>query len=145
MVLASVSDLTATLPRPRTSLVGRGAEIALARDLLTAENVPLLTLRGPGGVGKTRLALEIAHNVAESFADGVAFVDLSAIRDPALVLAAVADALDVREWGEGVLAGQLAAALFISTVSSHVSHLLAKLGLDSRTAAATFAVRHGLT
>jgi non-specific serine/threonine protein kinase len=99
------------LPLLRTSLVGRAGEVATARGLLLDEAVPLLTFTGPGGIGKTRLALAVAHAVASSFADGVAFVDLSALRDPDHVLPTIAQTLGVREGSDRPLAAALAAAL----------------------------------
>jgi predicted ATPase/DNA-binding CsgD family transcriptional regulator len=87
------SSLLGSIPIPRTRLIGRHAERAAARAWLLEEAVPLLTLTGPGGVGKTRLALAIAHDVAETFADGVAWVDLALLTDPDLVPTTVATAL----------------------------------------------------
>jgi non-specific serine/threonine protein kinase len=64
--------------------------------VLLDKNVPILTLIGPGGVGKTRLALEVAHGMSGAFADGAIFVDLAPLPEPGLVLAAIAQALGVR-------------------------------------------------
>src|SRR3954465_11369883 len=92
---ASAALLLASAPIPRTSLIGREAERAAAQVLLLEEAVPLLTLTGPAGVGKTRLALAIADEAACPFADGVMWVFLPPLIDPALVPAAVATALGI--------------------------------------------------
>jgi predicted ATPase len=85
--------VSAAVPIPRSRLVGRDDERATARAFLLDDAIPLLTLTGPGGVGKTRLALALAQDVAPRFADGVVWVDLAPLADPTLVTATVATAL----------------------------------------------------
>jgi predicted ATPase/DNA-binding XRE family transcriptional regulator len=82
---------------PLTSLVGREGDAAEAAALLRGGETRLLVLTGPGGVGKTRLALRVASDLSADFADGVAFVDLSGVADVTLVLPIAARVLGVRE------------------------------------------------
>jgi len=85
------------LPIPRTSLVGREKQVEEVIHLLSREDVRLLTLTGPGGSGKTRLALAVASAIAHQFTAGIQFVSLASIRDPALVATALADALEIEQ------------------------------------------------
>ncbi|MBV9281645.1 MAG: tetratricopeptide repeat protein [Chloroflexi bacterium] len=78
------------LPLQPTPFIGREREVAGVRALLLRENVRLLTLTGPGGTGKTRLALRVAEGVGDAFPDGVVFVSLDSLADPELVPSAIA-------------------------------------------------------
>lgn len=86
-----------SIPTPLTHLIGREEEVERLTTLLLQPGVRLLTLSGTGGVGKTRLALAVAHHLHPAFPDGVVFVDLSAIRDPALVALTMAHSLGLPE------------------------------------------------
>jgi predicted ATPase/DNA-binding XRE family transcriptional regulator len=87
------------LPAPLTALLGRAREVEEVSALLLREEVRLLTLTGPGGVGKTRLALQVVGSLSEHMAGGVTFVDLTPLRDARLVPHAIAQALGLAERG----------------------------------------------
>ncbi len=88
----AVSSRASNLPVPPTSLVGRESEIGEVGHLLLDQQTRLLTLTGPGGVGKTRLSIEAASRTASEFPDGVAFVALAPLEDPELLPDAIARA-----------------------------------------------------
>ncbi len=94
--LQSLDSRPNNLPTQTTVFVGRQKELAAVVEALRSEDVRLLTLTGTGGTGKTRLALQAAAAALSRFEHGAFFVDLAPLRDPALVLKAVADTLEVR-------------------------------------------------
>ena len=99
------------LPRPAFSLIGRHAELAPLVATFADPDARLLTLTGPPGVGKTRLALAVAAEAAPRFADGVVFVDLAPVQDPGLVLGQVARALGLPDAPGGRVSARVIDAL----------------------------------
>jgi predicted ATPase/class 3 adenylate cyclase len=93
--LATLSDRPNNLPTQMSEFLGRDVQLTAIRDLLEADGVRLLTLTGPGGIGKTRLALQSAANQIERFDDGVYLVDLAAARDEDAAFQAVVQTLGV--------------------------------------------------
>jgi predicted ATPase/class 3 adenylate cyclase len=91
--LATLSQRRNNLPTQTSEFLGRDTELGAIRDLLDAAGVRLLTLTGPGGIGKTRLALQAAADQTERFADGLYFVDLSPARDSQAAFDAIVRAL----------------------------------------------------
>ena len=108
------------LPARLTSFVGRKREIASLRDRLRGTR--LVTVTGPGGTGKTRLALEVATDVIDEFEDGVVLIELASVRDPGLVVPAIARALDVRETDQRAL---------VDVVTEHLKQREVLLVLDN--------------
>jgi predicted ATPase len=79
--------------------VGREKEVAAATELLLREDVRLVTVTGPGGIGKTRLAIKVANGLAERFAGGIHFVALSSLSDPGLIASVIVQTLGIRQAG----------------------------------------------
>ena len=120
------TPLAAALPAPATALLGREGDVGAVADLL--REARLVTLTGPGGVGKTRLGLAVAEAIADRYPNSVAFVPLAALTDPALVVPAIAAAVGVREAGGLSPGDALHAALRarrLLLVLDNVEHLLA--------------------
>ena len=95
--LRTVDNLPNNLPAQLTSFVGREQEIGTLRRLLHQPDVRLVTITGPGGVGKTSLASQIAHDVDDAFQDGIFFISLAPISDPTLMIPTIARFLGVTE------------------------------------------------
>ena len=95
--LKTLNNRPHNLPVQPTPLIGREQEVAAVGHLLRREEVRLVTLTGPGGVGKTRLGLQVVAELSDRFAAGVFFVNLAPVSDPALVVPTIAQTLDIRE------------------------------------------------
>jgi predicted ATPase/serine/threonine protein kinase len=89
----------ANLPVSRTGFVGREKEAAAAKELLLRQDVRLVTVTGPGGIGKTRLAIEVASGLIEWFPGGIHFVPLAPLSDPGLIASVIVQTLGIREAG----------------------------------------------
>ena len=99
------------IPLPPNALIGREQECSRALALLRRNSARLLTVTGPGGVGKTRIALQLVQDLAPDFVDGVAFVALAPIHDASLVPNIVAQSLGIREQANSSLTVQVRAFL----------------------------------
>lgn len=99
------------LPSPLTAMLGRDEELHAAVRMLATDGARLVTITGPGGIGKTRLAIAAAREVEGFFADGTVFVDLAPVHDPDAVIPALAQALGVRDIGDAPIADKLDLAL----------------------------------
>jgi len=91
-----------TLPSQATAFLGREREVAAVKELLLREDVRVVTLTGPGGIGKTRLALQVASEVRERFDGGICFIPLAAVSDASLIPSIIAQGCGIRETGRPV-------------------------------------------
>jgi predicted ATPase/DNA-binding XRE family transcriptional regulator len=139
LVLTSAARKEAAAPRPQlrqppapiNELIGRTTELTATTRLLRQRSTRLLTLTGPGGVGKTRLTLAVAGEVADSFQDGVCWVPLAALTDPAAVVPAVAESIGLRPLESTRLIEEIAEQIGRSAmllVLDNCSHVVAQVG-----------------
>jgi predicted ATPase/DNA-binding SARP family transcriptional activator len=115
------------LPAPPNPLIGRSTEVAAVAALLQDTDMRIVTLSGPGGSGKTRLALQVAWDMRERFADGVVFIPLAPLHDPSLVIDAIAQACGVQATGTVVRGDELRSYLRekqLLLVLDNLEHLL---------------------
>jgi predicted ATPase len=94
-----VETRPANLPVQRTGFVGREKEVAAAKELLLRPDVRLVTVTGPGGIGKSRLAVQVASGLVDRFPAGTHFVPLSSLSDPSLIASVIVQTLGIREAG----------------------------------------------
>ena len=104
-------EALSTFPSPVTELIGRSREVAGLKRILARDAVRLVTVTGPGGMGKTRLAIDVGEDLGGEYPDGVYFVDLAPVLDPATVATVIAQTLGVRNTGDGPVEDKLVLAL----------------------------------
>jgi len=97
--VTQLQSRAANLPVQQTGFVGRDKELSAAKELLLREDVRLVTVTGPGGIGKSRLAVQVASALVEHFPGGIYFVPLSSLNDPAMVASVIVQTLGIRETG----------------------------------------------
>jgi predicted ATPase len=120
----------APLPRQTTRLIGRDTDVAQVLDLLVDPDVRMVTIVGPGGIGKSRLAVAVAEGAKQRYPDGVVYVELASLREPSLVLPTIAKTLGIEEPGtsaDALLRDQLAEARML-IVLDNMEQLAAAAG-----------------